>query len=108
MQTAGNPPQTQQTENTPAADMRTSRINGEMLRRLQGELARTGVQESQINDTFKVGKITDLTVEQYNKAMRRLQKTPNRQSAPRNIPPQEENLPGQMDITDYPGAVPGM
>ena len=108
LQTAGNPPQTQQTENTPAADMRTSRINGEMLRRLQGELARTGVQEVQINNTFKVGKISDLTVEQYNKAMRRLQKTPNRQSAPRNIPPQEENLPGQMDITDYPGAVPGM
>lgn len=108
LRTAGNPPQTQQTENTPAADMRTSRINGEMLRRLQGELARTGVQEVQINNTFKVGKISDLTVEQYNKAMRRLQKTPNRQSGPRNIPPQEENLPGQMDITDYPGAVPGM
>lgn len=52
LQTAGNPPQTQQTENTPAADMRTSRINGEMLRRLQGELARTGVQEVQINNTW--------------------------------------------------------
>ena len=107
MQPAGNPPQSQQTENTPAADMRTSRINGEMLRRLQGELARTGVQEVQINNTFKVGKISDLTVEQYNKAMRRLQKTPNRR-ATQNVPPQEENLPGQMDITDYPGAVPGM
>ena len=105
MQPAGNPPQSQQTGTPPAADMRTSKINGEMIRRLQGELARTGVQESQINDTFKVGKITDLSVEQYNKAMRRLQKTPNRQSAPRNAPPQEENLPGQMD---YPGAVPGM
>ena len=75
MQPAGNPPQSQQTGTPPAADMRTSKINGEMIRRLQGELARTGVQESQINDTFKVGKITDLTVEQYNKAMRRLQKT---------------------------------
>ena len=107
LQKAGNPPQAQQ-GGTPPADMRTAKVNGEMIRRLQGELARTGVQESQINDTFKVGKISDLTVEQYNKAMRRLQKTPNRQTAPRNVPPQEENLPGQMDITDYPGAVPGM
>ena len=108
LQTAGNRPQTQQTGTPPAADMRTSKINGEMIRRLQGELARTGVQESQICDTFKVGKISDLSVEQYNKAMRRLQKTPNRQIVPRNVPPQEENLPGQMDITDYPGAVPGV
>lgn len=107
LRTAGNPPQTQQAGNPPA-DMRTAKINGEMMRRLQGELARTGVHESQICDTFKVGKISDLSVEQYNKAMRRLQKTPNRQSAPRNVPPQEENLPGQMDITDYPGAVPGV
>lgn len=99
MQPAGNPPQSQQTGTPPAADMRTSKINGEMIRRLQGELARTGVQESQINDTFKVGKITDLTVEQYNKAMRRLQKTPNRQSASRTAPPQEENLPGQMNMS---------
>ena len=108
LQTTGNPPQAQQGGTAPAADMRTAKVNGEMIRRLQGELARTGVQESQVNDTFKVGKISDLSVEQYNKAMRRLQKTPNRQTAPRNVPPQEENLPGQMDITDYPGAVPGM
>lgn len=107
LQTTGNPPQAQQGGTSPAADMRTAKVNGEMIRRLQGELARTGVQESQICDTFKVGKISDLSVEQYNKAMRRLQKTPNRRAA-QNVPPQEENLPGQMDITDYPGAVPGM
>lgn len=42
MQPAGNPPQSQQTGTPPAADMRTSKINGEMIRRLQGELVYKG------------------------------------------------------------------
>lgn len=98
--------QPQQGSTPAAADPRVAKVNGELLRRLNGELTRTGVHEQQICATFGVGKVSDLTIDQFNKAMRRLQKTPNRQTAPASVPPQEENLPGQMDITNYNGVVP--
>ena len=70
-------PEARKTNEQSTADAGKSLINEEMVRRINAELSRTGVRKEQIFALFGVDALEKLNILQYNKAMKKLQKTPN-------------------------------